>query len=263
MNLIVAVIILLFCIIAGARHLSSYRANSPANHARRKFELLSRVMRCLGKLSMLDGTFSEEEKISLQIISDKFYPDTKIDQCELEKFFNSGKDSRLSFEKILNDLVQSIKRNNAPVEFKTAIITIFCAHCVTDGSLHAQELKVLKYAASKLGEDTLITLNQYLSKYARRQKQSQQREYQYQEQQSSSKASKPQNTMAECYRILGISPDADNAAVKKAYRKKAAEFHPDKVQGAGLPEEFTTFAKEQFQKISNAYETICKARNIN
>ena len=92
MNLIVAVIILLFCIIAGARHLSSYRANSPANHARRKFELLSRVMRCLGKLSMLDGTFSEEEKISLQIISDKFYPDTKIDQCELEKFFNSGKD---------------------------------------------------------------------------------------------------------------------------------------------------------------------------
>ena len=55
---------------------------------------------------------------------------------------------------------------------------------------------------------------------------------------------------------------ATNAEVKKAYRKKAAEFHPDKVQGAGLSNDFIQLAKEQFQKISNAYETIAKARNM-
>lgn len=39
-------------------------------------------------------------------------------------------------------------------------------------------------------------------------------------------------------------------------------FHPDRVRGAKLPEEFVRYANEQLQKINEAYEKICKARGI-
>ena len=33
------------------------------------------------------------------------------------------------------------------------------------------------------------------------------------------------------YKILGLRRDADDAAIKKAYRKLAMKWHPDKVRG--------------------------------
>jgi molecular chaperone DnaJ len=33
------------------------------------------------------------------------------------------------------------------------------------------------------------------------------------------------------YQILGVSKGADNAAIKKQYRKLARELHPDKTKG--------------------------------
>ena len=60
------------------------------------------------------------------------------------------------------------------------------------------------------------------------------------------------------YRILEISPDATNDEVKKAYRKMAVKYHPDKV--ATLGEDVQKAAEEKFKAISQAYEAICKER---
>ena len=62
------------------------------------------------------------------------------------------------------------------------------------------------------------------------------------------------------YKILGISPSATDDEVKKAYRKMAVENHPDKV--AYLGEDVQRAAKEKFQKINEAYETIKKQRGF-
>jgi curved DNA-binding protein CbpA len=35
------------------------------------------------------------------------------------------------------------------------------------------------------------------------------------------------------YEVLGVSIDADSAAIKRAYRRAARESHPDKVAGGG------------------------------
>jgi DnaJ like chaperone protein len=58
------------------------------------------------------------------------------------------------------------------------------------------------------------------------------------------------------YKILECSPGADFKEVKRKYRKKAKEFHPDNVIGRGLPEEFVDFAEQEFKKINEAYEKI-------
>lgn len=62
------------------------------------------------------------------------------------------------------------------------------------------------------------------------------------------------------YRILGIDPSATDEEVKKAYRKMAVMYHPDKV--ATLGEDVQKAAEEKFKAISQAYEAICKERGI-
>ena len=63
------------------------------------------------------------------------------------------------------------------------------------------------------------------------------------------------------YKILEIDPKSTDDEVKKAYRKMAIKFHPDKV--AHLGEEFQSTAKEKFQKVNEAFESIKKERGFN
>jgi len=52
------------------------------------------------------------------------------------------------------------------------------------------------------------------------------------------------------YDILGVDKDASKEEIKKAYRKKAKQYHPDK--NPDNPDE----AREKFKKISEAYEVL-------
>ena len=62
------------------------------------------------------------------------------------------------------------------------------------------------------------------------------------------------------YEILGVSPNATNEEIKKAYRQLSIKHHPDKVGHLG--EEVRKAAEEKFSKINQAYDIIKKERNI-
>ena len=51
------------------------------------------------------------------------------------------------------------------------------------------------------------------------------------------------------YKILGVSKEASATEIKKAYRKKAIEFHPDKNPGDNA-------AEENFKKAAEGYEVL-------
>ncbi|HSH65996.1 MAG TPA: TerB family tellurite resistance protein [Bacteroidia bacterium] len=62
------------------------------------------------------------------------------------------------------------------------------------------------------------------------------------------------------YKILEIEPSASIDEIKKAYRKMAVKFHPDKVLDLG--EDVQKAAKEKFQKVQEAYDNIKKQRGF-
>ncbi len=68
-----------------------------------------------------------------------------------------------------------------------------------------------------------------------------------------------ENTDA-AYKILEVERTATNDEIKKAYRKMAVKYHPDKVSYLG--EEFRKSADEKFKKVNEAYEKIKKERGI-
>ena len=58
--------------------------------------------------------------------------------------------------------------------------------------------------------------------------------------------------MTNYYDILGVSKDASELDIKKAYRKLSLEFHPDRNPDPDMKIKF----QEKFQEISEAYETL-------
>ena len=62
--------------------------------------------------------------------------------------------------------------------------------------------------------------------------------------------------MNDPYKVLGVSPDASDDEIKKAYRQLARKYHPDKYRDSDLAD----LASEKMKEVNAAYEEIKKIR---
>ena len=63
--------------------------------------------------------------------------------------------------------------------------------------------------------------------------------------------------MRDPYEVLGVSPNASDDEVKRAYRELARKYHPDNYQNNPLAD----LAEEKMKEVNEAYDAITKARS--
>ncbi|MBR1765986.1 MAG: TerB family tellurite resistance protein [Bacteroidales bacterium] len=116
-----------------------------------------------------------------------------------------------------------------------------------DGEFHSTEINMLRLIAQYLG----ISQSDYRSIHERHVGS------QYNDGYSNgySGGGSPRSSYSkDPYRVLGISSDATDDEVRKAYRKMAMKYHPDRV--AGMGEEIQRNAADQMKEINQAYDEI-------
>jgi DnaJ like chaperone protein len=72
----------------------------------------------------------------------------------------------------------------------------------------------------------------------------------------------PKQRLDDAYAAIGVSPEASESEIKRAYRQLIRENHPDKLAAKGLPEGMRQLAEERMREINVAYELIKKARQF-
>lgn len=63
--------------------------------------------------------------------------------------------------------------------------------------------------------------------------------------------------MRDPYEVLGVSPNASDDDIKRAYRELARKYHPDNYQNNPLAD----LAEEKMKEVNEAYDAITKARS--
>ncbi len=154
----------------------------------------------------------------------------------------------------VDDVCQQIKRNT---DYTTRyhMLDFLFSIASADGDVSFKELNLLRTISNRLG----INARDYLSIMSRHINSGFGGGYQETNYGSYNNGS-GQTQKKDPYNVLGIERTASDDEVKKAYRRLAMKYHPDKVEGMG--EEMKKNAETQFREINEAYETIKAERGM-
>jgi DnaJ like chaperone protein len=188
----------------------------------------------LAKLAKADGVVqqSEIDQINRIMVQD-FQFDAAARKRAID-IFRRAKDSALKFEDYAENLAALFRGNRQMLH--TFMVILFSV-AAADGRITLDEERMLRKAIDIFGMAS-STYDYLKSQFIRTE------------------------SLEKYYAILECSPDDSVETIKKNYRRLAKEYHPDKIQGKGLPKEFQEYAKEKFQEIQNAYSEIAKARGF-
>jgi DnaJ like chaperone protein len=192
------------------------------------------IFSLIAKMAKIDGVVSGPEAKVIGDILDEFC-ETPQDREMAKEYYKSAKDDEYDisyYAQLLYSLISDSENEETRIEVFGALFDIASA----DGGIEEVEKDALLRISRILKlDDSIFTLF-------------------YQE------IEEQEVALSSYYEILGCSPEDSDAVIKKAYMKKASEFHPDKLTSKNLPEAFIKFANEQMQLINEAYEKIKESR---
>lgn len=213
------------------------------------------------------GTQQDVNVALMVLIAAVMKADGQVRKSELDyvkRFLlaNYGEERGKEMLKVLQQMVeQEIKIDQVCLQIKVNTDYSTRYHMVdflfgiggADGEFHQSELNMLRLIAQYLG----ISTSDYTSIHERHVGRS---DSGYSSGSSHSGNSGRGGYRKDPYKVLGIDSSATDDDVKRAYRRMAMKYHPDRV--AGMSEEMQRNAAEQMKEINEAYEVIKTSRGL-
>ena len=174
---------------------------------------------------------------------------------EAQNAFRIGKDKDFPFKSVLKDFRDCFSGRYDLIQL---FLEIQIQMAFSDGELSDKERELLKLVSKYIGINSThykFIFKRYIAEFEFHR-------YQHEKQQQGSeyrqKAAQTDNTLSRkaALQVLGLTENADDREIKKAYRKLMAQHHPDKLVSQGLPPEMMQLAKQKSQDIQAAYELL-------
>jgi DnaJ like chaperone protein len=186
----------------------------------------------LAKICKADGQISEEE---IQAVETFMIRDLQLDQEGQEtakRIFRQAIDSPEQFEAFASQFYMVFRAQPNIIEL---MVDVLLRVSTADGQISDEE-ETLLLSATRIFKVSETDYSRLKSKYVR--------------------------VTNKYYAVLKCDETASNEEIKKQYRTLVTEYHPDKIEAKGLPEEFIKFANDKFREIQEANEHIKKERGL-
>ena len=217
----------------GWQQTDSYENQRAAEGDRNSF--LFSLMVLAAHIIQADGKIMHSEMEHVRQFLRQSFGETAVEQGDsiLKKLFEYRKEKgEYVWQQQIQQACQEMSRQMQH-EHRLQLMAFLCEIAKADGNLADVELKALRQLAVNLSLSADV-VDQMLHLGGQ--------------------------TIEDAYAVLGITKDATDDEVRKAYRKMALQYHPDRVNTLG--EDVKAAAQKKFQEINNAKEIIFKARNM-
>ncbi len=229
-----------------------FRPYRPGEREEVQDALFSAVFSIMGHLAKADGRVSEQEIGQAEAIMSRMQLNDE-QRRRAQEAFRQGKDDDFPLDQTVAEFRQRIRRRRHLV---VVFLELLLQTALADGELHAEEERILFRVAAGLGvpeSQFRQILNMVLA---------QARFGGAGAGGAGGAAGTSRPSLSEAYQVLGVSEEASDQEVKKAYRRLMSEHHPDKLAARGVPDEMIRVSTEKTAEISKAYDMIKEARGM-
>jgi DnaJ like chaperone protein len=209
-------------------------------------QFLEATFATMGALCKADGVVTHDEIRVTEAVFGRLglSPEQKT---AARAAFNRGKAADFDLDAEVDRFVQSTRGGTLlfPLFLQAQIFAV-----AADGQIHPAERAMLVRVAGRLGlsESDVARLEALLRAAS--------------EGAAAPSGPPPKQRLDDAYAALGVSEEASEAEIRRAYRKLMSENHPDKLMSKGLPEGMRQLAEERAREINVAYDLIRTARQF-
>jgi DnaJ like chaperone protein len=225
---------------------------SPGDRERVQTAFFTATFSVMGRVAKADGQVSRDEIALAEAVMQQMDLNTGMRKTAIE-LFNQGKGEQFPLDDVIVQFHQECQRRNTLIQM---FVEIQLQAAYADGEMHPEEERLLLHICKLLGVPEFA--------FRRLEKMIQaERHYAGAGGRGGYAPQQPTGpSLEDAYAILNVSPDANDAEIKKAYRRLLSQHHPDKLVAKGLPEEMMKIATQKTHEIRQAYEQVKESRGF-
>lgn len=235
----------------GLGRLAEPESLEPGDRERVQTAFFTATFSVMGHLAKVDGRVSEREIAVAQSLMSRMDLSPQLRRTAI-RLFDEGKAQGFPLDEVVEQLRRECHRRQDLIRM---FLEIQIQAALADGHLAPGEERLLLRICRHLGvSDSAFRLIERMVRAAIGMGGAGGEE---------SREGRPaEMRLADAYAILNLTSQADEAEVKRAYRRLRSQHHPDKLVSKGLPEEMVKLAAQKFHQIRTAYEIIKSDRGF-